>query len=191
MKTTTRSYRQGRRAEAAQERTEAILAAAVELFVERPLEQITLADVAERAGVGVQTLIRRVQTKDGLIRACNAYVAERIGEARGEPDCSDPDAVAGRLLAQYESFGRVIQRGLQQEESSPGLAEMANAGRIAHAAWIDTAFADAIAARGPLLRAQLIGVTGVELWLVLRNDAGLSPEDTRAAVADLIRRALT
>jgi hypothetical protein len=34
-------------------------------------------------------------------------------------------------------------------------------------------------------------VTGVELWLVLRNDAGLSPEDTRAAVADLLRRALT
>src|SRR4051794_40669643 len=119
----TRSYRQGRRAEAAQARTEAILAAAVELFAERPLEQITLADVAERAGVGLQTLIRRVQTKDGLVRAANAYTAERIGAARGEPDSSDPDAVAAALMNQYESWGRVIQRGLQQEESSPSLAE--------------------------------------------------------------------
>src|SRR4051812_10620094 len=116
----TRSYRQGRRAEAAQARTEAILQASVELFAERPFEQITLADVAERAAVGLQTVIRRVGTKDGLIRACNAYLAERIGAARGEPDSSDPDAVASALMNQYEPWGRVIQRGLQQEESSPG-----------------------------------------------------------------------
>src|SRR3954453_10669978 len=171
MKTAARSYRQGRRAEAAQERTEAILAAAVELYAERPFEQITLADVAERAGVGLQTLIRRVQTKDGLVRACNAYTAERIGAARGEPDCSDPDAVADRLFAQYETWGRVIQRTLQQEESSPGLAEQAQGGRRAHAAWVDAAFAEPIAANGRQLRAQLIALTGVKLWLVLRHDA--------------------
>src|SRR4051794_8281772 len=186
----TRSYRQGRRAEAAQERTDAILAAATELFAERPYELITLQDVAERAGVGLQTLIRRVGTKDGLVRAANEFNAVRIGAARGEPDCSDPDAVADRLMAQYEAFGAVIDRTLRQEDSSPALAEGAQGGRIAHAAWIDAAFAEAIAQRGPLLRGQLIGLCGVELWLVLRRDAGLSAGDTRDAVADLIRRAL-
>jgi hypothetical protein len=60
---------------------------------------------------------------------------------------------------------------------------------------VQTAFADALATRAPaeraLLRGQLIGVCGLELWLVLRNDAGLSAEQTRDAVAGLITKLLT
>jgi AcrR family transcriptional regulator len=181
-----RSYRQGRRAQDAQARTEAILEAAVELYKERPFEQITLADVAEKAGVGLQTLIRRVQTKDGLIRAANAWTAERIGGARGEPESSDPAAVAAALERQYEAWGALIARGLRDEELSPALAEGAEAGRAAHAAWIDAAFARQI--DGPRMRAQLIAACGVELWLVLRHDVGLSADETRDTVADLIRK---
>src|SRR3954471_23965045 len=125
MKEATRTYRQGRRAEAAQARTEAIMAAALELFMERPFDQITLAEVAQRAGVGLQTQIRRVGTKDGLVRASNAWHAELIGGARGEPDTSDPDAVAARLAAQYETWGAAIDRTLRQEELVPALAESA------------------------------------------------------------------
>jgi hypothetical protein len=39
--------------------------------------------------VGLQTVIRRVRTKDGLMQAVNAWMAGRIGAARGEP-VSDP-----------------------------------------------------------------------------------------------------
>lgn len=184
MKTAPRHYRQSRRAAAAQANTERILQAAIELYAERPLDQIALADVAERAGVGLQTVIRRVRTKDGLMQAVDAWMAGRIGAARGEP-VSDPAAVAAALARQYEAFGAVIERTLHQEDASPSLAAAARGGREAHAAWIDTAFADAIAGR-PLLRAQLIGVCGVELWLVLRRDAGLSPDRARDAVAGLI-----
>ena len=181
----TRPYRQGRRAEAAQARTEAIIEAALELFGERPFDQITLAEVAERAGVGVQTLIRRVQTKDGLVRAVNATMADRM--ERGEPDTSDPDAVAARLQHQYERWGVLIDRTIRQEEASPAMAEAAAGGRAFHFAWVETAFAREIAAGGPHLRAQLIALCGVELWLVLRRDVGLSADDTRDAVAGLIK----
>jgi AcrR family transcriptional regulator len=186
----TRPYRQGRRAEAAAARTEAIMEAAVALYAERPLEQITLADVAERAGVGLQTLIRRVGTKDGLIRASNEWTGARIGAARGEPVSSDPDVVAAALERQYEPWGALIIRTLRQEELSPALAEGAQAGRVAHGLWIDIAFATQIAERGPRLRAQLIAVCGVELWMVLRSDVGLSADETRDTVADMIRRLL-
>ena len=74
-------------------------------FVAKPFDQITLAEVAEQAGVGLQTLIRRVQTKDGLVRAVNEWAVAAIGEARGEPDSSDPDAVAAAIARQYERFG--------------------------------------------------------------------------------------
>jgi hypothetical protein len=111
-------------------------------------------------------------------------MAGRIGAARGEP-VSDPAAVAAAPARQYEAFGAVIERTLHLQDASPSLAAAARGGREAHAAWIDAAFADAIAGR-PLLRAQLIGVCGVELWLVLRRDTGLSPDQARDAVAGLI-----
>ena len=48
--------------------------AAPGLFMERPWDQITLAEPwRERAGGGLQTLIRRVGTKDGLARAVNTW----------------------------------------------------------------------------------------------------------------------
>jgi AcrR family transcriptional regulator len=186
----TRPYRQGRRAEAAEARTEAILEAALEAFESKPFDQITLAEVAERAGVGVQTLIRRVQTKDGLVRAVNEWAVMRIGEARGEPESSDPDAVAAALARQYERYGTLIDRTIRQEELSPALAEGARGGREAHRAWVETAFADAIARGDEALPGQLVALCGVELWLVLRRDGRLTADQTRETVARLIRSVL-
>jgi hypothetical protein len=57
----------------------------------------------------------------------------------------------------------------------------------AHRAWIEAAFADEIARGGPALTGQLIALCGVELWLVLRRDGGLTPEQARDTVANLIR----
>jgi AcrR family transcriptional regulator len=194
MKTAPRAYVQRDRARAAAENTERILTAALELFAEQPFDHITLAQVAERAGVGVQTVIRRVGTKDGLVRAVNAWVHPQIGAARGEPVSSDPDAVAAAIARQYERWGALIDRTLRQEDVSPALAEGADAGRRAHRAWIEAAFADVLA---PLpapdrrrLRAQLVAVCGVELWHVLRRDQGLSAAAARDAVAGLVAACL-
>jgi AcrR family transcriptional regulator len=186
----TRTYRQGRRAEAAEARTQAIREAAVAAFAAKPFDQITLGEVAERAGVGLQTLIRRVQTKDGLIPLVNEWVVPAIREARGEPDSSDPGVVAAALARQYERFGALIDRTIRQEEASPALAASAEGGRRAHREWIEAAFADEIARGGPALAGQLVALCGVELWLVLRRDGGLSLEQTRDTVAQLLRSVL-
>src|SRR4051812_44190763 len=128
---TTRPYRQGRRAEAAEARTEAILQAAVEAFEAKPFDQITLAEVAERAGVGVQTLIRRVQTKDGLVRAVNEWAVRHIGEARGEPGRSDPPAAAAAPPRENERDGTLIDPTIRPEKLSPALGGSARGGRAA------------------------------------------------------------
>jgi AcrR family transcriptional regulator len=194
MKTAPRPYVQRDRARAAAANTERILEAALELFAEQPFDRITLAQVAERAGVGVQTVVRRVGTKDGLVRAVNGWVQPQIGAARGDPVSPDPDAVAAAIARQYERWGALIDRTLRQEDVSPALAEGADGGRRAHRAWIDHAFADALsalpAAERRRLRAQLVAVCGVELWHVLRRDEGLSVAATRTAVADLIAACL-
>jgi AcrR family transcriptional regulator len=190
--TTHRPYRQRRRAEAAEANTERILQAALDLFLERPWDQITLAAVAERAGVGVQTLIRRVGTKDGLSRAVNDWVGPQVAATRGDPDSSDPHAVAAALARHYERWGAAADRTLRQEDVSPSLAAAAAGGRRAHREWLEAAFAEPLAASADPtdLLARLIGVCGVELWLVLRRDAGLSVDAATAAVADLIAACL-
>jgi hypothetical protein len=118
-----------------------------------------------------------------------------VETARGEPDVADPLAVAAALARQYERWGAVIDRMLRQEDSSPALADAAAGGREAHRAWVEAAFAGALAAQPPAarrrLRAQLVGVCGVELWLVLRRDQGLSVDEARDAVAGLIHACLT
>jgi AcrR family transcriptional regulator len=184
--TAPRPYRQRRRAEAAEANTERILQAALDLFLEGPWDQITLAAVADRAGVGVQTLIRRVGTKDGLSRAVNQWVAPQIAATRGEPASADPHEVAAALARHYERWGESADRTLRQQDASPALAEAAAGGRAMHRAWVERVFPEA----SPDTIGRLIGICGVELWLVLRRDGGLSPGAARSAVADLIAATL-
>ena len=193
--TASRTYVQRDRAKAAQANTERIMRAALELFAERPFDQITLGSVAERAGVGLQTVIRRVGTKDGLVRAAGEWVQPQILESRGAPPASDPRAVADAVAGQYERWGALTDRTLRQEDASPALAEMAEAGRRNHRAWIETTFHAELEGLGPserhALRARLVGVTGIELWNVLRSVEGLSVAAATDAVADLIAACLT
>jgi AcrR family transcriptional regulator len=179
----TRVYQMQARAEAAEARTEAILQAASDLFVERPFDQITLTAVADRAGVGMQTVIRRFATKDGLARAVIDWNFSRQDGVRGDPG-PDPDAVAAALMAHYERWGRVTDRTIRQEESSPALAEAAARGRANHREWVERNFPG----QPPERIARLIGVCGVELWLVLRRELGAPA--TRDAVRDLIAATL-
>ncbi|KJE23453.1 transcriptional regulator, TetR family [Frankia torreyi] len=191
----SRTYRQRRRAETTDANTERILRAATELFVDRSFEHITLPAVAERAGVGLQTVIRRVGTKDGLVRAVNGWIVPQIAATRGDPGDIRPagDDLAGvtdRLARHYEQWGRITERALHQQDASPALKESADAGRRAHREWIEAVFAADLDPLPPAARDDLAGrlaaVCGVELWLVLRRDQDLSVAAARAAVADLV-----
>jgi AcrR family transcriptional regulator len=184
-RTAPRLYTQRRRAAAAEANTERILEAAHALFEERPWEQITFAAVAERAGVGTQTIIRRFGTKDGLARAVNAWVVPQVEVMRDVPVGAPPADIAAALERHYERWGESIDRTLRQQDASPALAEAAG-GRAMHREWVERVFPNASSDT----TGRLIGICGVELWLVLRRDGGLSPGAARSAVADLIAATL-
>jgi AcrR family transcriptional regulator len=185
-RTAHRPYKQRRRAAAAEANTERILQAANELFEERPWDQITFAAVAERAGVGTQTIIRRFGTKDGVARAVTAWLTPQIEAARDVPVGTPPADIAAALARHYERWGESVDRTLRQQDASPALAEAAAGGRAAHRAWVERVFPNASSDT----TGRLIGICGVELWLVLRRDGGLSPGAARSAVADLIAATL-
>jgi AcrR family transcriptional regulator len=189
-----RPYRQQARATAAEDRTERILTAALDLFLELPYEQVTLAAVADRAGVGLQTLIRRFRTKDGLVEAVNGWIVPAIIAHRGPPRPFTPEDIADTVCGHYERWGAATERTIKQEDSSPALKAAAEGGRRAHREWVARCYADLLEAlpeaeaRGVL--ARLVTVTGVEAWLVLSRDCGLAPAEVRSSVAHLVLGAL-
>lgn len=182
------------RAEAAAATAERILDATAELFWERPTDQIVLAEVAERAGVTVQTLIRRFGGKEGLIAATAEREVAKVAMERRVP-ADDPEKAVDVLLDHYDTAGRGALRLLAAEESSPVLAELAEAGRAMHRQWCADAFPAALedltgATRKRRL-AQIVAVCDVYTWKLLHLDAGLGRSQTRTAILELLGPLLT
>ncbi len=75
-------------------RVEAILAAAVELFDDQPIEEVTTEQIAERAGVAPATVYNLVGTRDRLLRAISNRVIEDLVEAVARAAARDEDPIA-------------------------------------------------------------------------------------------------
>jgi AcrR family transcriptional regulator len=195
MKTeTARPYRMTARAEAAAETGERILSAVTELFWERPADQIVLRDVADRAGVSVQTVIRRFGGREALLAAAGERQL-RATEAERTVPVGDVEAAVSALQDHYEHQGAGVLRLLAAEESSPMLAEFAERGRRLHRKWCDNAFAPFLAHLAGVERdrrlAQVVAVCDVYTWKLLRLDSGLSRHQTHLATAELLEPLLT
>jgi len=178
------------RAESAAATAERILDAAVAVFWERPGEQVSLEDVARRAGVTVQTVIRRFGSRDGLFAAAAERETERVRRQRDQAPARDPAAAVRVLLDHYESLGDRVFRLLAEEERVPGLREIADRGRAYHREWCARVFAPALDGRTGVAQrrrlAQLVTICDVYTWKLLRRDAGLSRRQTELALLELL-----
>ncbi len=185
-----RPYRGGIQAEVAALTHQRILEAVVALADEQWLDQVTLDQVATRAGVTVQTVIRRFGTKEQLIAAAGQEAHQRVKQQRDEAPVGDVGGAVRNLMEHYEDVGSRVLRLLAQEGRYPGLQPLLEAGRIAHRAWVERVFAPFLAtheeqARAHLL-AQLVAVTDVYVWKLLRHTSGLSRDQTEQALHDML-----
>lgn len=185
-----RPYRMTARADAAAATGERILDAAAALFWELPTDQIVLAEVAARAGVTVQTVIRRFGGKEALLAATVERELARPRRERSVPP-DEPELAVAAILDHYEELGPGILRLLAAESTSPVLAEYAERGRQAHRDMCIAMFPSALAGlkgadRGRRL-AQLMAVSDVSMWKLLHLDAGLSRRQTHLALLELLR----
>jgi AcrR family transcriptional regulator len=186
----TRPYRMVARAESAAATGERIIDAAVEMFWETPSAQVSLDEVAHRAGVTVQTVIRRFGGRDGLVAAAAEREAERVGRQRDQAPAGDPAGAVKVLVDHYEAMGDRVFRLLAEEVREPGLRPVAERGRTLHREWCARVFATALDARAGADRkralAQLVVVCDVFTWKLLRRDAGLSRRQTELAIVELL-----
>jgi AcrR family transcriptional regulator len=185
-----RPYRMVARAESAAATGERILDAAVAVFWKHPADQITLDEVARRAGVTVQTVIRRFGGREALFAAAAEREIERVRRQRNQAPVGDAVGAVRVLVDHYETVGDRTLKLLADEDRTPELRAIAARGRRFHRDWCGRVFAPALEGRVGVERrrrlAQLVAICDVYSWKLLRRDAGLSRHQTELALVELL-----
>jgi AcrR family transcriptional regulator len=181
---TQRAYSMGLRAAAAEATRERILDAAGEAFLEHWYDDVTIASVAERAGVSGQTVINHFQSKDNLFTAVHERLGEGIVARRYSPEPGDVAALVDALVDDYETTGDAVVRFLALEEKVPSLTPVLEIGRSGHREWVETMF------QAPGLTPELVVATDVYTWKLLRRDQGLSRDETVASILKIVEALL-
>jgi AcrR family transcriptional regulator len=178
------------RAASAEATAERIVDAAVELFWEHPTDQIRLTEVATRAHVTVQTVLRRFGSKEELFAAAAAREVARVRSERSGVRPGDVSGAVANLVDHYEKDGDGVLRLLAEEHASPAMRDAVAAGRVVHRAWCRTVFAPYLTgldrATSARRAAQLVAICDVYTWKLLRRDCGLSRAQTLRAIEEML-----
>jgi AcrR family transcriptional regulator len=188
--TPTRRYRMQARAESAAATRRSIANAWLALYEKLNYDDITLDVVAERSSVTVQTVIRHFGSKEELFVAVTRELAAAETLRRAAAPIGDIDGAVRNVIAHYERVGDMVLRTLEQEDRFPAIRDLADTGRLIHYDWVERAFAPFLdSVTGPVRRrrrAQLVALTDVYLWKLLRREAGLGRRPTEIAMTELV-----
>jgi AcrR family transcriptional regulator len=99
-----RPYSSPLRAEQAEQTRDRIVQAAVDLLSETDLGDISMSDVAERAGVSLRTVYRNFATRDDLLDGVVGWIGERMNRRIGPPPSTRDEYVESTPTAIAEVF---------------------------------------------------------------------------------------
>ncbi len=186
----TRAYDMSNRAAQAEATRERIRQAAVALYRERALDEFTLEEVARRAEVTVQTVLRAFKSKDQLIMTALVALAEETQPIKIPRVPGDVAEAVTIFFDLYEEVGDFVIQQLGDEPRLPGIKPELDAGRQGHAKWVEEAFAPQLARHADKARTQmfhaLMVATDVYVWKLLRRDQKLDRADAEAVMRQLI-----
>ncbi|GAB3267529.1 hypothetical protein GCM10027449_00120 [Sinomonas notoginsengisoli] len=179
-----------KRAEATAATARKIAESALALFIERPLSQLTLAAVAECAGVTVQTVLRHFGDWDGVLAGAGTLASSSVNTLRDAAPVGDLAGAVANLAEHYERDATLSLRVLAEEPNSELIAEAARRGRDYHRAWCERVFAPYLKGLGGAERerrlAQFVAVCDVYVYKLLRHDARLGREAYTRSVIELL-----
>lgn len=188
---------------AAQTRQE-ILEAARRLFAERGYSATSIADIAEEAGVAIQTIYARLDSKPGILIAlldlidAEAGVGEAVERIMVATTAKDVLAEGIRLTRTFsDRCGDVIGTLLAAAGTEPDLGAAVAEGRRRHRGGARQ-IVDRIASLGGLrddlsrshAAAFLSAATSYEAWRELVDEHNLSWKQAEALLRETLERAL-
>ncbi|MFC4072453.1 TetR/AcrR family transcriptional regulator [Actinoplanes subglobosus] len=145
----------------------------------------TLAEVAGRAEVSVQTVLRHFGSRDALIVETAGLLAAERAAAPG-----DPVPAVRALYWQYERRGDANIQLLAREGGDPAVKRLMDRGRALHRDWVAEVFAPPLRSRPAAGRDVLVDLlvvaTDVYTWKLLRRDRRLSRRAAEARVVRLV-----
>jgi AcrR family transcriptional regulator len=173
----------------------AILDATRELFEDKAIADITLADIAARSGVTTQTVLRRFGNKDAVFAAMFAKLATDVVERRGRAHANALDDVVANLVENYELSGRLTLKMLAETATTPAVRDILAAGRRYHREWCMAVFSDTLVGLPRTDRdrrlAQLVAICDLRTWEILRIGSGLSRRATELALSEMLAPLVT
>ena len=178
------------RAAAVEATRERILDAACDAFLASWYDDVTLRDVAAAADVALQTVVNHFGTKEALYGAAVERISDAIEARRYDVEPGDVEGVVAALIDDYDRTGDFTLRALAEEGRLPVVGPGLVRGRRGHQDWVEHVFPPALKGLRGLARqrrlAQLVAVTDVYTWKLLRRDKGLSRDQTVLAVRELV-----
>jgi AcrR family transcriptional regulator len=178
------------RAAAAAATRQRILDAALEAFSAHWYDEVTLRGIASDAGVALQTVRNHFPSKEELFSAALGQLGERITATRFAVKPGDTNGAITTLVDDYERNGDANLRMLAVEDRVPVVQPLMAQGRAGHQAWVEHVFAASIKGLRGKARArriaQLVTVTDVYAWKLLRRDKGLDRDQTITAMRELV-----
>lgn len=184
-----RPYAMRARADAAAATKQRVLDATVELLRSRLRSDIRLEDIAARAGVTVQTVLRLYGRRDDLIDLARERT---LGEIADELDRAEPGDVAASVSAwfdHYERVGDAVVRNVA-DEHDPAAAALVRIGRTRHRRRVRRQFGPQLArlseARRRLVTDALVCACDVQTWKLLRRDMGRSRRQAEATMRAMV-----
>lgn len=188
MKLGTRKYDSSKRKAQAEVRRKHILQCSARVISDATDDEFRLEDVAQAAGVSVQTILRAFGSKDGLMVATLETEAPDAVDftAFANIEVNDLDTFVRTVFSVYDKIGDLVIRALADEHRSPVFQKSLDVGRMYHKDWVSQVFAPNIERRPPeerqVLFHALLTATDIYIWKILRRDEALSLEDSVATV---------
>jgi AcrR family transcriptional regulator len=185
-----RQYRMSVRAQRSEETAERIREVALERFLSRSYDDVTLNEVAEAAGVTVPTLIAHFGRKEDLFATVVEDWGNRMSASREEAPVGDHAGAIRNLLDHYDNEGSRILHLLAEEDRFPAVRAMTDEGRKFHREWVERVFEPSLGslpdAEREQLVVQLIVATDLLAWKLMRLDMKLSRRRAEAAIVQMV-----
>jgi AcrR family transcriptional regulator len=183
-----RAYNLAARADGMNATRERIVQSMLRLALEHAYEDITLAAIAEAAGVSHQTVLNHFESKEKVGAAAAEVLSRQTETIRDQARAGDHAGAVGILVGEYERFGDAAARWAATSERLGSLAPLLDGARVKHQAWLERIFAGRLP-RAPESRRRAIhalhAATDVYTWKLLRRDLRLSRAETERIMLDL------